>query len=151
MSQLARVARLHQNQETLHTVLNSFQSQSLFYWGQLRHTLIMSTATQTRIFICSTVSVMSEAVSQVPLSKRRVGTAKKQKGAAVGPDGFQPPAPINTGRGPAATRPPALHIPEQGSGGGGLPDTPLSPIETPRSRSARQSTQVRACFSVRGT
>ena len=67
---------------------------------------------------------------------------ERQNVAAVGPDGFKPPAPINTGRsGLGAARPPPLAIAEQWPGGL-LPDTPLSPSDTPRSRTARQSTQV---------
>ena len=84
------------------------------------------------------------SIAQCEPCERRGGGGKQQKVAAVGPDGFKPPAPINTGRsGLTAARPPALHVPELGlAGGGGLPDTPLSPNETPRSRTARQSTQV---------
>ncbi len=92
--------------------------------------------TRTRILV-SLVCKGHEA------AERRAGSGANQNVAAVGPDGFKLPAPINTGRsGLGAARPPAVVIGDGQWPAGAVPDTPMSPSDTPRSRTARQSTQV---------
>ena len=89
------------------------------------------------------VSISRGSCGLIVRSSGSGGSGQQQNVAAVGPDGFKPPAPINTGRsGLGAARPLAIVVGEGQWPGGAVPDTPMSPSETPRSRTARQTTQV---------